>query len=205
MLNKKECAILGSMKWLIGIDEAGRGPLAGPVTVGVVKIPVDFDWSLIPGVNDSKKISEKKREVIFNAVQPLVEQGLIAYTVKSVSAKSIDAKGIAPAIVRAIASGLEDLALDPTECFIKLDGSLKAPATFPQETIIGGDGKEQVIGLASIMAKVTRDRYMVKQAELYPQYGLAQHKGYGTKAHREAISQHGFTPIHRQTYCKNIK
>jgi ribonuclease HII len=193
------------MKWIIGIDEAGRGPLAGPVTVGLVKIPVDFDWALITGVNDSKKISEKNRESIFTVTKELEKQGLIAYSVKSVSARSIDTKGIAPAIVRAIESGIEELLLDPEDCFVKLDGSLKAPEKFRQETIIGGDGKEPVIGLASIMAKVTRDRYMLKQDTLYPLYGLAQHKGYGTKAHREAIVQHGFSPIHRQSYCKNLK
>jgi ribonuclease HII len=191
-------------KWIVGIDEAGRGPLAGPVTVGLVKIPVDFDWELVPGVNDSKKVSEKKREVIFERAKELAKQGLIEYSVKSVSAKSIDEKGIASAIVRAVGSAIQELKLDPKDCFIKLDGSLKAPADFQQETIIGGDGKEEVIGLASIMAKVTRDKYMIEQDALYPVYGIAQHKGYGTKAHREAIAQHGFSPIHRQSYCKNI-
>jgi ribonuclease HII len=193
------------MKWIVGIDEAGRGPLAGPVTVGLVKIPVDFDWELVPGVNDSKKVSEKKREVIFELAKELAKQGLIQYSVKSVSAKSIDEKGISSAIVRAIESGLGEFELDPAEGMIKLDGSLKAPQTFQQETIIGGDGKEAVIGLASIMAKVTRDRYMHEQDLLYPLYGIAKHKGYGTKAHREAIAQYGFSPIHRQSYCKNIK
>jgi len=193
------------MKWIVGIDEAGRGPLAGPVTVGLVKIPADFDWVRVPGVNDSKKISEKKREVIFKIAKELEKQGLIEYSVKSVSAKSIDEKGIAAAIKRAIESGITELELDSESCQIKLDGSLKAPEIFTQETIIGGDGKEAVIGLASIMAKVTRDSYMMKQAELYPEYGLAQHKGYGTKAHREAIAQYGFTPIHRRSYCKNVK
>jgi len=192
------------MKWIVGIDEAGRGPLAGPVTVGLVKIPADFDWELIPGVNDSKKLSEKKREVIFERTIELAKQGLIQYSVKSVTAKSVDEKGIASAIVRAIASGIAELQLDPVEGVVKLDGSLKAPVEYRQETIIGGDGKEVVIGLASIMAKVTRDRYMLQQDQLYPEYGFAQHKGYGTKVHREAIAQHGFSPIHRRSYCKNI-
>lgn len=186
------------------MDEAGRGPLAGPVTVGLVKIPVDFDWELVPGVRDSKKISEKKREVIYKRVIELHVQKKLSYVVKSVSAKSIDNKGISPAIRRSIAAGIEDLECDPNDTYIKLDGSLKAPANYAQETIIKGDDKEMVIGLASIMAKVTRDRYMVEQAALYPKYGLAKHKGYGTKAHREAIAKHGFTPIHRQSYCKNI-
>lgn len=193
------------MKWIVGVDEAGRGPLAGPVTVGLVKIPADFDWKLIPGVRDSKKISEKKREVIYKRVIELHVQKKLSYVVKSVSAKSIDSKGIAPAIRRAIQAGLADLESEPNDTYIKLDGSLKAPPKFPhQETIIKGDDKELVIGLASIMAKVTRDRYMVEQDAIYPQYGLAQHKGYGTKAHREAIAQYGFSPIHRRSYCKNV-
>lgn len=192
------------MKWLIGIDEAGRGPLAGPVSVGLVKVAADFDWGLIPGVNDSKKISEKKREVIFDIVKELEKQGLIEYSVQSVSAQSIDAKGIVPAIRRSIAAGIEKLELDSTNCFIKLDGSLKAPEEFQQETIIKGDSKELVIGLASIMAKVTRDKYMTKIDEKYPAYGFAKHKGYGTKAHIEAIRSNGFSPEHRRSYCKNI-
>lgn len=192
------------MKYIIGIDEAGRGPLAGPVTVGLVKVPADFDWTLVAGVNDSKKLSEKKRENIFIRAQELAKQGLLECSVKSISAKSIDAKGIVSGIKRAIAAGIEELQLQPNECFIKLDGSLKAPTEFSQETIIKGDSKEQVIGLASILAKVTRDRYMVKQAEIHPGYGLEQHKGYGTKAHIEAIQKIGFSSIHRRSYCKNI-
>lgn len=179
--------------------------MAGPVTVGLVKIPADFDWELVPGVRDSKKISEKKREVIYARVLELHVQKKLSYVVKSVSATSIDSKGIAPAIRRSITAGIEDLECDPATTFVKLDGSLHAPVAFEQETIIKGDDKELVIGLASIMAKVTRDRYMVQQDAKYPQYGLAQHKGYGTKAHMQAIAEHGFSPIHRRSYCKNVK
>ena len=193
-----------SMKWLIGVDEAGRGPLAGPVSVGLVKVATDFDWDLIPGVNDSKKISEKKREKIFDIVKELEKQGLIEYSVQSVSAKSIDAKGIVPAIRRSIEAGIVKLALKSEECIIKLDGGLKAPEEFPQETIIKGDSKEKVIGLASIMAKVTRDKYMEKIDGGYPEYGFAKHKGYGTKSHIEAIRKNGFSPEHRRSYCKNV-
>ena len=192
-------------KWIVGVDEAGRGPLAGPVTVGLVKIPADFDWELVSGVRDSKKISEKKREVIYKRVLELHIQKKLSYVVKSVSAKSIDSKGIAPEIRRSIEAGIADLECDPADTYIKLDGSLHAPAVYEQETIIKGDDKEMVIGLASIMAKVTRDHYMVEQDMIYPKYGLAQHKGYGTKAHMAAIAEHGFTPIHRQSYCKNVK
>lgn len=193
------------MKHSIGIDEAGRGPLAGPVTVGLVCVPDDFDWELIPGIRDSKKLSEKKREALFERTKELAAAGELQYVVKSVSAASIDNKGISPAIRRSIEAGLEELQIDPADCFVKLDGSLKAPAEYAQETIIKGDDKELTIGLASIMAKVTRDRYMIEQDKKYPIYGLAQHKGYGTKVHREAIAKHGFSPIHRQSYCKNIE
>ena len=193
-----------SMKLLIGVDEAGRGPLAGPVSVGLVKVAADFDWDLIPGVNDSKKISEKKRGKIFDIVKELEKQGLIEYSVQSVSAKSIDAKGIVPAIRRSIEAGIVKLALKSEECIIKLDGGLKAPEEFPQETIIKGDSKEKVIGLASIMAKVTRDKYMEKIDGVYPEYGFAKHKGYGTKSHIEAIRKNGFSPEHRLSYCKNV-
>lgn len=192
-------------KWIVGVDEAGRGPLAGPVTVGLVCVAADFDWELIPGIKDSKKLSEKKRQAVFDRAKELAAAGELHYVVKSVSAKSIDSKGIAPAITRAIEAGLTELAVDPADCFVKLDGALRAPVQYPQETIIKGDDKELSIGLASIMAKVTRDQYMIEQDKKYPIYGLAQHKGYGTKAHREAITRHGFTPIHRQSYCKNIE
>jgi len=191
-------------KYLIGVDEAGRGPLAGPVSVGVVKIPFDFDWDLIPGVNDSKKISEKKRDEIFLLTNELVKQGYLEYSVKLVSANSIDEKGIVPAIKRALAAAIDELALEAKDCFIKLDGSLSAPVEFAQETIIKGDSKEKVIGLASVMAKVKRDNHMREIAEKYPEYGLEVHKGYGTKAHREAIAKFGFSPVHRRSYCKNI-
>lgn len=193
------------MKWIVGVDEAGRGPLAGPVTVGLVCVPADFDWVLIPGIRDSKKLSESKREELFELSKELQAAGKLQCVVKSVSAASIDSKGISPAIRRSIEAGLAELGVDPAECFVKLDGSLKAPTAFQQETIIKGDDKEWVIGLASIMAKVTRDRYMVEQDITYPQYKLAQHKGYGTRAHRAAIAEHGFSPIHRRSYCKNIE
>jgi ribonuclease HII len=109
------------------------------------------------------------------------------------------------AINKAMADSIKELRLNPKDCFVKLDGSLEAPPEFTQETIIKGDQKELVIGLASILAKVTRDTYMCKQDKKFPQYGLAAHKGYGTKLHRDMIASHGFTSLHRKTYCKNIK
>lgn len=196
-------------KWLIGIDEAGRGPLAGPVSVGVVLVPSNFDWEQIQGVNDSKKLSPEKREALFRQAQVLKREGKLDYAVAMVSAKVIDVIGIVPSVTRAMSQALKKIHRPDLckEVAVKLDGGLKAPKEFlHQETIIKGDQKELSIGLASIMAKVTRDRYMerVGMQSKYARYELAVHKGYGTKAHRLAIKKHGCTDLHRVTYCKNI-
>jgi len=216
MVNKQK-------QWQIGIDEAGRGPLAGPVAVGVVLVPVDFDWNIIPGVGDSKKITAKNREVIYQRAKKIQRTGQLAFVVEMVSARLIDKVGISPCIKKAIAKGLsklektnfkgglaslKKLGLGSEGVMIKLDGSLSAPPEYLyQETIIRGDAKEKVIGLASIMAKVTRDRYMKKIATKpsFAVYDFARHKGYGTKIHREAIAKNGLSLEHRVTYCRNIK
>ena len=192
-------------KWIVGVDEAGRGPLAGPVAVGVVKLPIDFDWSLIPGVGDSKQVSLENREVIFERAKKLRYKNQLDYAVGQVGSSVIDRQGIIFAINLAMSRCIKRLELDPADCFIKLDGSLYAPHWFAQETIIRGDSKELSIGLASILAKVTRDKYMTKVSRRYPRYDFAQHKGYGTKDHREAIAEYGKSPIHRVSYCHNIK
>lgn len=199
-------------QWVIGIDEAGRGPLAGPVAVGIALVPSDFDWNLIPGVGDSKQIAAKKREALFRRAKVLQKNNILDFAVVMVSAKVIDRKGIVYAVQTAMVKALKQFKLRNSlverEVLVKLDGGLKAPKEYVnQETIIKGDAKEKVIGLASIMAKVTRDRYMERIAALpqFAPYDFAQHKGYGTKAHREAIATYGFSPEHRQTYCKNIK
>jgi ribonuclease HII len=187
----------------VGVDEAGRGPLAGPVAVGLVKVPVDFDWDVIPGVGDSKKVSALKRQVIFDCAKQLKKEGKLNFVVVMASAQEIDAKGIAVVIRALIAKGLAKLDSSPQECFIKLDGSLRAPVEFSQETIIKGDSKELAIGLASICAKETRDREMELLAKQYPGYGLEVHKGYGTKLHRQLIYKNGLSHVHRTTYCQN--
>lgn len=192
------------IKFIIGVDEAGRGPLAGPVAVGVVKVPIDFDWGVLPGVGDSKEIKPENREAIFRQAQSLRHHKQIDFAVGMVGSSVIDEKGIVYAINLAMSRCFKRLDLNPSDCFVKLDGALRAPAEFPQETIIKGDSKEKVIGLASIVAKVTRDKYMARIARRYTQYGFAVHKGYGTKAHREAIVKYGKSPIHRASYCKNI-
>lgn len=201
-------------KYLVGIDEAGRGPLAGPVAVGMVLVPHDFDWSLLPGVGDSKKVSEKNRERIYKEALGLAKVGKLWCTVEMASAKAIDKQGIAVVIRQCIDKGLQDistrrdLVLDWGMVEVKLDGSLRAPDyCVHQETIIKGDAKEQVIGLASILAKVTRDAYMRRLAvkPVYEPYNFAKHKGYGTAAHRRTIAAQGLSPEHRVSYCRNLK
>jgi len=194
-------------KILVGVDEAGRGPLAGPVSVGVAVVVEDFDWSVMPLVNDSKKLSENNRELIFEQAKDLRQQGKIDWKVAMVSAAVIDKKGIVFAINSAMAKCLKAVASEPSKCRVLLDGSLHAPEEYKnQETIIKGDSKEKVIGLASIVAKVTRDRYMVKKStdtEFVP-YEFASHKGYGTKAHCETIKELGLSKMHRVSFCKNL-
>lgn len=221
-----------SINWVVGIDEVGRGPLAGPVAVGIVLMPVDFDWSLLPDVGDSKKVSEKNRERIYAMAMKLAKSGALWCTVEMGTARAIDKRGIAVVIRECIDKGLrdcssrsflelqstksgstysstrQDLVLDWGEVAVKLDGSLKAPEyCVHQETIIKGDAKEKVIGLASILAKVTRDTYMNRLATkaAYIPYEFARHKGYGTARHRTSIASHGLSPEHRRTFCRNIK
>lgn len=193
------------MEYVIGVDEAGRGPLAGPVAVGVVKAPKDYDFlSVFAGLNDSKKLSEKKREVLFQTLLEKVRMGELSYCVKRVDALLIDKYGISRAVRRSVTSGIQKLAPEPEGVTVYLDGLLHAPKEYVQETIEGGDGVVPAIMLASIAAKVSRDRLMRKLALEYPLYGFEQHKGYGTKAHQEAIRMYGLSPIHRRTFCKNF-
>jgi len=201
-----------AIKWIIGIDEAGRGPLAGPVSVGLVLVPGNFDFqSKLPGLNDSKAISEKKRELLFAAAEELVATKEIFSKVILTSAAKIDKEGIAKVIKNSIAVGLADLCAwgdcNATEVKIYLDGSLSAPVEYPnQETVIKGDSLIPAISLASIMAKVTRDHYMcaIANKEEFRKYDFAKHKGYGTKAHRDVIAKFGATKEHRLTYCQNV-
>jgi ribonuclease HII len=189
------------MKYLVGIDEAGRGPLAGPVAVGVARVAVGYDvLAAFPGLNDSKKLTEKKRDALYELLMQEVKIGNVRVRVCLSSEKVIDEKGIAYAIRFALARGVETLLPNPAEGKVLLDGSLSAPKEYEQETIIGGDGKESVIMLAALAAKVTRDRLMVKLAKEYPQYGFEGHKGYGTKAHMKAIREHGMSPVHRKSF-----
>jgi len=194
------------MRYLIGIDEAGRGPLAGPVAVGAVLVPVDFDWSLVAGVRDSKKLSEKKREAIFERAHKLAQSSTLRYSVSLTSAKYIDTYGIVPAVQRALAEAIFRLAAEPQDCRVLLDGNLHAPDEYPhQQTIIRGDDTEPVISLASIMAKVTRDRLMCRLAAKYPAYEFETHKGYGTASHLKVLAQCGLSDMHRASFCTRLR
>lgn len=187
-----------SMRLILGVDEAGRGPLAGPVAVGVVSAPEGLDISEeFPGVADSKKLREKRREEIF---ERLLSHPTVRYTVELEDAKTIDREGIATAVRLALYRGVNILAPDSAVVKVLLDGSLKAPPEYKQETVIGGDATVPIISLASIAAKVTRDRLMCALAEQYPEYAFEQHKGYGTKKHYEALRKHGLCAIHRQSF-----
>ena len=192
---------------MVGIDEAGRGPLAGPVAVGVVRVPVGFDWALVPGVGDSKQLKAEDRDAIFRQAWQLRRRGACYWSVALVGLSIIDTRGIVPAIEIAMRRALRRAAPEPHTCQVLLDGALIAPPQYEnQTTIIKGDATEPVIGLASVLAKVTRDRYMVRIAAepQFAPYQFATHKGYGTKAHRECIKKLGLSPEHRSTYCKNI-
>ncbi|MCB9809017.1 ribonuclease HII [Candidatus Nomurabacteria bacterium] len=197
------------IEWHIGIDEAGRGPLAGPVTLGFFAVTSAGKKNpqikqLLSGVRDSKKLTRARREELFHLTQKIsAESPDIRMTTVSVSAKIIEQKGISRAIRGAIATGLRRFGFSPESCNVLLDGSLKAPAIYlHQETIIQGDDIEPLISAASILAKVTRDRYMVKMHKKYPQYGFAQHKGYGTRQHYAAIKRSGVCELHRVSWIQ---
>jgi len=192
-----------TFKYTIGIDEVGRGPLAGPVAVGAVvmkgaKVP----RHLVPG-RDSKQLSAEEREVWFLKIKEAKKRGELDYAVSLVSSKVIDKKGLSFAIRKALAASLDKIDVDPKKCLVLLDGGLKAPSKFShQKTIIKGDEKEPVIALASIAAKVTRDRLMMGYAKLYKKYGFEQHKGYGTRFHILKIKQLGLCLLHRKSFLK---
>ena len=189
------------MQWLVGVDEAGRGPLAGPVAVGVAAVPERFDIrKAFPGIDDSKKISEALREEIYKEALGRARAGDMRLCVRMSGAAYIDAFGIARAVRRGVWSGVRHAGA-PEDSFVKLDGLLKAPPEYGQETIIKGDALEPVISLASVVAKVRRDRLMKRLAAQFPQYGFEVHKGYGTQRHREAIGRFGLCGLHRRTFC----
>lgn len=186
---------------LVGIDEAGRGPLAGPVTVSAVALLKPFNHEILSNANDSKKLSPKKREEVRSVIEQLAGEGFISFSIESTSAQFIDTYGIVPAIRDALSRALSTLSLDPSTARVQLDGSLQAPPEYiNQETIIRGDATHLPIMLASIMAKTERDREMVLLGARHPEYGFEVHKGYGTKRHYEAIKKNGLCAFHRTTF-----
>lgn len=195
----------GKIKYIIGIDEVGRGPLAGPVAVCAFRLPVIFPIKHFGPLKDSKKLTALKREKIFVQLKKLKKDGEVQYSVSLESAKRIDTIGISKAIKNCLEKSLKNLKTKPSECIVLLDGGLKAPEVYKnQKTIIKGDEKERAIAFASIVAKVTRDALMCKLAKKYPKYGFEIHKGYGTKKHCEAIRKYGLSREHRRYFCKNL-
>ncbi|MDP3956161.1 MAG: ribonuclease HII [bacterium] len=189
-------------EYVIGVDEAGRGPLAGPVAVGAVKI-IDstiIDSLFVDGVRDSKKMSERHRIFIYNTMVRYGREGRLAFSVGLVSCRSIDALGITASCTAGVGGVLQKLGVGETER-IDLDGRLYAPKQFTnQQSHTRGDATYPSIALASVVAKVTRDNRMVELGHKYPEYNFEVHKGYGTKAHYDALLRHGLSPEHRSSF-----
>lgn len=182
-------------RFICGVDEAGRGPLAGPVCAAAVILPPDFE---ICGLNDSKKLSDKKRRELV----PLIQQYALAYAIAFVDHQTIDEINILQATYRAMKMAIEGLSLKPDLALV--DGNRAGDFGVSVETIVHGDSLSASIAAASILAKVSRDDVMLKMADEYPGYGFEIHKGYGTKAHYSALSQLGPCPIHRMTFLKKL-
>ena len=180
---------------LCGVDEAGRGPLAGPVCAAAVILP---RGTVIEGLNDSKKLSEKRREALYDEIVGKA----IAFGVAFASVEEIEEKNILEATFLAMNRAIEKLSVVPALALI--DGNRNKGIALPSRCVIGGDGKCADIAAASILAKVTRDRYMLEMAESYPQYGFEKHKGYGTAAHYAAIREYGPSPIHRMSFLRKM-
>jgi ribonuclease HII len=217
--------VRAGVKYIIGIDEAGRGPLAGPVSVGVCLVSAEMTRKSLLAVaaksglkklNDSKKLSAKRREAWLEQMGEMQKtkggtekSSRLDFSVTLVSNKIIDERGLSFAIRKATSDSLKNLQkttkFKPSQCMVLLDGGLRAPAEFIfQKTIIKGDEKEFAISLASIAAKVIRDAHMKKMSKKYPAYGFEIHKGYGTARHIVAIKKEGITPAHRRSFLKNI-
>ncbi len=193
-----ERALLRSgVRYIAGVDEVGRGPLAGPVVCAAVVMPLD-EGALIIGVDDSKKLSAKKRE----ALAETIKERALAYTVVEVSEKEIDEINILEATKLGMKKALEGLSIPPET--VLTDGNMTLNISFPQRSIIHGDALSYSIGAASIIAKVHRDNLMDEFAKEYPQYAFESNKGYGTAAHIKAIKEYGLCPIHRRTFTKNF-
>ena len=180
---------------ICGVDEAGRGPLAGPVYAAAVILPRDLE---IPGLTDSKKLSDKKRRELF----PIIQEQAVAFGIGVASEKEIDEINILQATFLAMKRALEKLSVRPDLALI--DGNRKTDFGVPAKTVVKGDSLSANIAAASILAKVSRDDYMMELAQKYPQYGFDIHKGYGTKAHYQALREFGPSEVHRRTFLKSF-
>lgn len=192
---EREMTELGA-QYIAGVDEVGRGPFAGPVVCAAVILPLEKK-NLIEGIDDSKKLKEGERE----RLAELIKERAIAYKICEVDNKTIDRINILQATKLCMKQAVEGLTVEPDVVFV--DGNFKIDISMPQQTLIKGDALSYSIGAASILAKVYRDRLMCEFDKIYPQYGFAQHKGYGTKMHRDAIREYGLCEIHRRTFIKN--
>lgn len=180
---------------ICGVDEAGRGPLAGPVCAAAVILPANIE---IPGLNDSKKLSDKRRRELY----PVIMEQAIAYGIGFADHKEIDEINILQATFLAMERAIHSLNVKPQLALV--DGNRSKDFGIPVKTVVHGDSLSASIAAASVLAKVTRDDLMLKLAEEYPQYGFEVHKGYGTKAHYEALEKYGPCPVHRMTFLKKL-
>ena len=176
-----------------GVDEAGRGPLCGPVVAAACILPCGL---VLPGLNDSKKLSEKKRDLLFD----LIKENAVAYCIASASVEEIDQLNILEATLLAMRRAIDGLSVKAD--FALIDGNVSRDFQIDAKAVISGDATSPSIAAASILAKVTRDRMCVELDAAYPQYGIAKHKGYGTKAHMQALRDHGASPIHRNQFVR---
>ena len=184
-----------AVTYICGVDEAGRGPLAGPVCAAAVILPRDLE---IPGLTDSKKLTDKKRRELF----PIIKEQAIAYGIGFASEQEIDEINILQATFLAMQRAIDQL--EGKADLALIDGNRQKDFGLPAVTVVKGDSLSASIAAASILAKVTRDDLMLEMAETYPDYGFEIHKGYGTKAHYEALRKHGASPIHRQSFLKKF-
>ncbi len=184
-------------KYIAGVDEVGRGPLAGPVVCAAVIMPLDEE-SLVIGVDDSKKLSEKKREMLAEQIK----ERALCYTIIEIDEKTIDEINILEATKLGMKRAIESLEIAPDT--VLTDGNMTININFPQQSVIHGDALSYSIGAASIIAKVHRDHKMVEFAQTYPDYGFDKNKGYGTAEHIKGIKEKGLCPIHRRSFTKNF-
>ena len=184
-------------RYIVGVDEVGRGPLAGPVVCAAVIMPLDEE-TLVVGVDDSKKLSEKKRETLAEQIKARA----LAYTSIEIDEKTIDEINILEATKLGMKRAIEELKIQPD--VVLTDGNMTLNIAHPQQSVIHGDALSYSIGAASIIAKVYRDKLMDELAKEYPYYGFEKNKGYGTAAHIQGIKEHGLCPIHRRTFTKKF-